>query len=136
MRGTRSPEVSVLALSMPPDARHIPEVRLALRRWLVRHHLDARHSVVELLASELLARAVIHARSDISISARAEEGAVRVEVDADMAPEPLRLVTVATLAGRRREALLAALSRAHGAETHAGIETSWFEVPERQHGLS
>jgi len=53
----RSP--AVLALLVEPDPKTLPAVRAALRRWLLLHGLGAKRKVIELLTSELLARAVI-----------------------------------------------------------------------------
>lgn len=118
----------MLALSVAPDPRRVPEVRTALRRWLVRYGLDEKRRVVELLASELLARAVIYARSEVVVRARDDDGVLHVDVTAEMAPDPQRLRSVADLAGRRGEAILTALSRDHGVERHGETQTLWFEL--------
>ena len=127
-RTVRPPRATVLALSVGPDPKRIPEVRHALRRWLLRHGLGDTRKVVELLTSELLARAVIHARSDVTVRVRDDDGVVRVDVTAEMTPEPQRLSSVAELAGRRGEAILSALARDHGVERHGDAQVLWAEV--------
>lgn len=92
------------------------------------HHLERKGRVIELVMSELLARAVIHARSDVVVTAIGDDGVVRIEVSADMTPEPQRLQSVAELAGRRGEALLSALTRDHGVVREGQYEILWCEV--------
>jgi len=119
---------SVFALLVEPDPKTLPEVRTTLRRWLVRQGLGEKRKVIELLTSELLARAVIHARSNLTVRVRDDDGVVRVDVTGEMAPEPQRLESVAELAGRRGEAILAALARDHGVERSGDTEVLWAQV--------
>lgn len=101
---------------------------MALRRWLRGHGLEEKRKVIELLASELLAYAVIHGRSDLTVRAQDDDGVVRVDVVGDMTPAPQRLASVADLAGRRGEAILSALARDHGVDRQGPFQVLWFEV--------
>lgn len=125
---TQPSYASVLALSVAPDPQRLPAIRTALRRWLLRQGIHEKRRTIELVTSELLTRAVIHAYSDIVLTVRDDDGVVKVDVTAEMAPEPQRLESVAELTGRRSEALLAALSRDHGSVRDGGFETLWCEV--------
>ncbi|HVM41305.1 MAG TPA: hypothetical protein VM618_11075 [Acidimicrobiia bacterium] len=119
-------------VTIEPEPREVPYVRHALRRRLVAWNLMRHRKVVELLASELLAQVITTATSKVDVHAHYEADRVRVEIEADVAPEPLRLRSVADMARRRSEAILAALSLDHGADMDAGHERAWFEVDTRR----
>lgn len=128
----REPEqAQELNIDIPPEPRRVPEVRHALRRCLVRWRLQEERRVVELLASELLARAVIHARTTVHVTLRYDGEHIRVEVGGDFDRSPQRLRSVAGLAERRSEAIVAALSARHGGEAEDGDEMLWFELDHR-----
>ena len=107
------------------------------RRWVmdvVRRSGDLDRSaaeLLELLAGELLANAVIHgpAAGSIVVSASRDDGQVRVAVR-DQSPELPRLTEASpTALGGRGVALVDALSSGWGVEEHAGEgKTVWFTL--------
>lgn len=119
-------------ITIEPEPREVPYVRHALRRRLVSWDLIRHRKVVELLASELLGHVITCAVSKVDVHAHYEGDRVRIEIEADVASEPLRLRSVAEQARRRSEAILAALSREHGVDLVDGHERTWFEVDIRK----
>ncbi|MFE9773780.1 SpoIIE family protein phosphatase [Streptomyces sp. NPDC005931] len=84
---------------------------------------------VQLLVSELVTNAVLHARTEVEVSARVDDGTVRVEVT-DRRPD-LALVpqTCPPYAGTGQGlALVERLASRHGTDTGDGDKTVWFEL--------
>lgn len=128
--GTGETPETPLELSLSPEARVIPPARRAVRRWLLRRHLDEACALVEFVTSELLAEGVTHALAP-ELELRVEEvgvGVVRIEVRGRMSPHPQRFTTVAEHARRRRDALLSALCRSHDRTGGNGQAVLWAEV--------
>lgn len=121
--------LDILDLSVPPEPRSIPSARRLVCRWMLRRHLSEARQLVEFVTSELLAEGLTHAVADLDLHVEeTRHGCVRIEVRGAMVEEPVRFVTVADQAKRRREALLTALCTGHD-EIRAGPRvTLWAEV--------
>lgn len=81
-----------------------------------------------LLVSELVTNALLHARSDVEVVVRVEEATVRVEVHDAAERLPVRIAEPGeTLAGRGLH-ILDALAADWGAEPRTGGKAVWFEL--------
>jgi anti-sigma regulatory factor (Ser/Thr protein kinase) len=102
----------------------------------VRHALEARHvpkttvDVVELLTSEVITNAVVHARSPRSVELFVSDRQVRVAVeDGTTDPPEVHHVEPTALTGRGMT-LVEELSAIWGSDpTPGGGKWVWFEVP-------
>lgn len=85
--------------------------------------------VIELLVSELVTNAVVHAASPVDVTIRHLGNRTRVEVsDASVR---LPQVCPATVEHCRGMNIVDALAARWGAEGHAGGKTVWFEIEDR-----
>jgi anti-sigma regulatory factor (Ser/Thr protein kinase) len=102
-------------------ARHF--VMATLEDW------DLVQQDVPLLVSELATNAVLHARSDFSVTVVAREDRIRVEVFDRNTRLPSPAAVPAEAYSGRGLMILQGLSSAWGVEAHAGEgKTVWFEV--------
>lgn len=118
------------ALELPADPRSSSAARRAVRDVLGTLDPDDRALAadVELLVSELVTNAVLHASSAPRLAVRVESDVVRVEVyDADPTLPVLRTPD-AERAGGRGMHLVTSLATRWGAEPHEGGKVVWFEV--------
>jgi CheY-like chemotaxis protein len=100
-------------------------VEQTLRQWRCGDALET----VKLLVSEVVANAVVHARSEVRIAVQLRPQVVRVAVrDTDPSPPEQRAAAETDLGGRGL-ALVDALSSAWGIEPATGGKDVWFEVP-------
>jgi CheY-like chemotaxis protein len=107
----------------PGHARRFIEELLGA--WDCRESLD----VVRLLASEVVANAVVHAGSDVKVAVQLRSDAVRVAVtDRDPTVPAMRSPDVTEESGRGL-ALVDALSSVWGIDPIPGGKHVWFEVP-------
>lgn len=121
--------------SFPPDAGAPRQARLEVEEML-RGTAAAPASVAAALVvvTELVANAVRHARTEVSVSARVEDGALRIEVlDRDTRPPALMGLDDESTSGRGLH-IVAGLSRDWGwqtAEADDGVsgKVVWAEVP-------
>lgn len=113
--------------TVPPDVSSVP----AARRWLDERLATApdslRHTAA-LLTSELVANAVLHAATDVTVTLRREPGALRVEV-ADASPQlpEVKRYGDAAATGRGLQ-VLSALADSWGAGRRAEGKVVWFEL--------
>jgi anti-sigma regulatory factor (Ser/Thr protein kinase) len=106
-------------------ARHF--VMATLEAWNLVQNDD-----VPLLVSELATNAVLHARSDFSVTVVAREDRIRVEVFDHNARLPAPASVPAEAYSGRGLMIIQGLSSAWGVEAHAGEgKTVWFEVMHR-----
>jgi anti-sigma regulatory factor (Ser/Thr protein kinase) len=105
-------------------ARHF--VMATLEDW----HVD--HADVPLLVSELATNAVLHARSDFSVTVVIREDRIRVEVFDRNTRLPAPASVSAEAYSGRGLMILQGLSSAWGVEAHSGEgKTVWFEVMQK-----
>jgi len=86
-------------------------------------------NVIELLVSELVTNAVVHAGGPVGLTIRHLGSRTRVEVSDTSVRLPE--VCPATVEHCRGMHIVAALSARWGAEGHDGGKTVWFEVEDR-----
>ena len=106
------------------------------RHWVVRTAVEGgvtgmANQVVELLASELLANAVLHgpASTAIGIQVRHTDSSVRVSVSDGGDTSPVVLHREPSAPNGRGMAIVEAMSSRWGVEEHAdGGKTVWFEL--------
>ena len=108
-----------------PSARQARRfVDETLRRWECDDLLDT----VELLVSELVTNAVIHARSDVDVSVQLLSDRVRIEV-ADQSPDGVRRRELSTEGSSGRGiSMVESLASAWGVTTTRAGKSVWFEV--------
>jgi anti-sigma regulatory factor (Ser/Thr protein kinase) len=108
----------------------------AARHWIMRSIAEAgvhgvSNQVIELLAGEVVANAVLHGPPDgeIKVEVRVDGEAVKVSVTDQSPDRPRVLHPAPTAASGRGMALVAALSTAWGIERREpGGKTVWFTV--------
>ncbi|MFC3689950.1 ATP-binding protein [Aquipuribacter hungaricus] len=104
------------------------------RRWvadrLAELGLDDLLDAVELLTSEVVTNAVIHAGTPMLLRLRAEGPGVQVEVDDGSAMPPARRHYSATATTGRGVEVLETLADEWGWQPHDGGKTVWFRVLE------
>ena len=99
-------------------------VREVLDGWLVGEPADD----VVLIAHELAANALVHARSDYLVRLLRRDGCVRIEVDDASAAPPMAAEPSPSSLGGRGLVLVAGLANAWGWETRDGGKSVWVEV--------
>ena len=95
-----------------------------LRGWRCDHLVD----VATLLASELVANAILHAGSAIDVVARIDPRRLRIEVYDDNPRLPVRKHYSTTSATGRGLLLVERLAEEWGSETMASGKRVWFEL--------
>jgi anti-sigma regulatory factor (Ser/Thr protein kinase) len=113
------------APTTPREARRF--VTTALAGWATGQDST---ELAELLTSELVTNAVLHAGTEITIRVRRNGTGVRVEVvDASPVLPAARLYSEDAVTGRGLQ-LVESLAHAWGVEPGQGCKTLWFEVNE------
>jgi len=114
-----------------PSARQARRfVDETLRRWECDEMLDT----VELLVSELVTNAVLHARSEVDVSVQLLPDRVRIEV-ADESPEGIRRrALTADQSSGRGISMVESLALAWGVTTKRSGKSVWFEIARPQPG--
>lgn len=103
-------------------ARHF--VSSTLTGWDLEELVDT----ASLLVSELVTNAILHARSDVTVTVLAERDGVRVEVaDDDSGAPTLRHAPASATTGRGL-ALVDACAGAWGVEPHPPGKSVWFDL--------
>ncbi len=118
---------------LPSDAPSARQARRFVDETLRRWECDDLLDTVELLVSELVTNAVLHARSDVDISVQLLPDRVRIEV-ADQSPEGIRRrALTADGSSGRGISMVESLALAWGVSPHRSGKAVWFEVarPER-----
>lgn len=124
----RSRPPAVLFRCFPAEARSVPLARRFVRSAL---RADAPEVVdtAELLTSELVTNAVLHARTEVEVRVWPHEGHVRVRVDDSRPDRPLVPREPRPYAGAGRGlAVVEELASSHGAHPGEGRKTVWFEL--------
>ncbi len=110
-----------------PQGDQVLVARRFVAATLASWHLA--HGDVPLLVSELVTNAVLHARSDFSVTVVAHDDRVRVEVFDSNPRLPAPADVPAEAYSGRGLLILQGLANAWGVEAHAGEgKTVWFEV--------
>ena len=120
--------VDAATARLPPDAPSARQARRFVDETLRRWECDDLLDTVELLVSELVTNAVIHARSEVDVSVQLLPDRVRIEV-ADQSPEGIRR-RVATPEGSsgRGISMVESLALAWGVSPHRSGKAVWFEM--------
>jgi len=129
--GSARAPVRAAETSLPPDRSSAPLGRRWLRRQCEAWGLGALGDLAELLTSELVTNAIVHAQSPLLLRAEVVAGRLRVAVsDEDVRPPTLADRGVEALGGRGL-ALIDALADAWGvqAREHVPGKTVYFELP-------
>jgi anti-sigma regulatory factor (Ser/Thr protein kinase) len=112
-----------------PDPTNVAYARHFVGGALAGCGLDP--SDVCLLTSEVVANAVLHARTEFTVTVKCSEQRVRVEV-LDLNPRmPLRNPAAADAISGRGLALVEGLAQAWGVDSTPAEKTVWFELAAR-----
>ena len=115
-------------MDFQPDRQNVSRAR----KWAVAHAASVSGGdtadVVELLVSELVTNAILHAGTDFTLSVSYEDGLLRVEVrDTSAAKARQRHYGAGATTGRGL-GLVEALATEWGVETDAEGKTVWFTL--------
>lgn len=116
-----------LALELPAAPTAPREARAFIRRLLSAHDLEL-VSAVELLVSELVTNAVVHAASAPRVEVHLGRATVRVSVRDDDPSVPERRVPDGERPGGRGLHLVESMASRWGAEPVGGGKVVWFEI--------
>ncbi|RSO13123.1 PAS domain S-box protein [Streptomyces sp. WAC 06725] len=112
----------------PPETRSAPLARRFVRSAL-RGAAPEVVDTAELLTSELVTNAVLHARTEVEVRIWSHEGQVRVRVGDGRPDRPLVPREPRPYAGAGRGlAMVEELASSHGAHVGEGRKTVWFEL--------
>ncbi|MYR56823.1 SpoIIE family protein phosphatase [Streptomyces sp. SID625] len=112
----------------PPETRSVPLARRFVRAAL-RDAAPEVADTAELLASELVTNAVLHARTEVEVRVWSHEGQVRVRVGDGWPDRPPVPREPRPYAGTGRGlAVVEELASSHGAHVGAHGKTVWFEL--------
>lgn len=118
----------VAACELPGEARSAARARRFLRAFLRSCDALAYSDGAELVLTELVANAALHAKTKISVSAQLEQGRLRLEVSdaSERRPSPRSYSEEATTG--RGLTLIEALATSWGIEARPGGKTVWAEM--------
>lgn len=117
------------ALHLPADLGAPRTARRWLADGLVPHDVtDDVHFAAELLVSELVANAVIHARSAVTVALVLTAGALRVEVSDDDPRCPVVREAADAAVDGRGLWIMATVAARWGVDGRADGKTIWFEL--------
>jgi anti-sigma regulatory factor (Ser/Thr protein kinase) len=121
--------VTADSTTLPADAASVPTARRFVRTTLERLGLTAAWEAAEMLVSEVVTNAVLHAKTVFTVEVVRDGDLVRVGVT-DLSPAVPRQRTYGTdsTTGRGLR-LVATLAVAWGVERTGRGKTVWFEVP-------
>ncbi|WP_282792813.1 SpoIIE family protein phosphatase [Streptomyces sp. CC224B] len=126
MDSSRPP--GVLSQRFPPETRTVPLARRFVRSAL-RGAAPEVVDTAELLASELVTNAVLHAGTEVEVRVWSYGGHVRVRVGDGRPDRPLVPRESRPYAGTGRGlAVVEELASSHGAHIGEGRKTAWFEL--------
>jgi CheY-like chemotaxis protein len=112
----------------PADLQSARAARRFVRDSLVAWGCDGLLDAVELLVSELVTNAVVHARSDVELTISLRDDRVRVEVIDSTDVHVQRRDAAGESQSGRGMALIEALALAWGIDTLVAGKAVWFEV--------
>jgi anti-sigma regulatory factor (Ser/Thr protein kinase) len=114
--------------SLPPTTASVPAARRFVRDALVAWRCPVDSDVAQLLASEIVTNAVLHARTDAYLSVRFAPDHVRVEVHDRSRALPARRPFDPNATSGRGLTLVDAYSSGWGAEADGPGKVVWFEL--------
>jgi anti-sigma regulatory factor (Ser/Thr protein kinase) len=114
--------------SLPPAPASARVARERLRAFLGCWRDDDTRQAVELLTSELVTNAVLHARSKVTVHLEVTDERLRVDVDDESPSVPVRRDSSADLPGGRGMLLLDSIAERWGVLSSAHGKSVWFEV--------
>ena len=114
--------------SFPAAPASVPTARRFVQATLARFGLTAAWDAAELLVSEVVTNAVLHARTEFTVEVQREGDLVRVSVHDQSAAIPRQRNHGTDSTTGRGMRLVATLAVAWGVERHAGGKAVWFEV--------
>jgi len=123
--------VAEVAAGLGADTASAGQARRFVDEVLNRWHCDALLDDVQLLVSELVTNAVVHARSDVQVAVRLLGDALRIEVVDQVPPAPASLEASAPTEDAesgRGLLLVETMASAWGVEPIDGGKSVWFEV--------
>jgi anti-sigma regulatory factor (Ser/Thr protein kinase) len=113
---------------LPATARSVPEARRHVVTTLTQWGYDGLAETARLLTSELVTNAVLHARTQMTVTVEDSEHGVRISVtDESPVPPSLRHHSTTATTGRGLR-LLAQLAREWSVEDNNGGKTVWFTL--------
>ena len=115
-------------LVLPPEPRSASKARAFARDFVAASGAVTDPDVVELLVSELVTNAVLHARTSIIVNIAIVRGGVRVEVADESASSVSQRNYSADATTGRGVGLVDVLATDWGIRSHAYGKTVWFEV--------
>jgi anti-sigma regulatory factor (Ser/Thr protein kinase) len=121
--------VSSASTSLPADTASVPAARRFVHTTLERLGLLAAWDVAEMLVSEVVTNAVLHAKTEFTIEVARDGDLVRVSVSDLSAAIPRQRAYGTDSTTGRGLRLVATLAVAWGVERAAAGKTVWFEVP-------
>lgn len=120
-------------ITLAQDPVSPASARRFVRRFLVDSHVSCDDDSVELLVSEMVTNAVLHATGDITVYVAATPDTLRVEVHDASARLPRQRMHAEDAATGRGLDLVSTLAARWGAHTLHGVgeerKVVWFEVP-------
>jgi anti-sigma regulatory factor (Ser/Thr protein kinase) len=120
--------VTSYELQLEPERSNVSLARRFVMDCLHRLNRDAYADVAELLTSELVTNAVLHAGTAINVTVSDDAGGLRVEVTDASVTAPARRLYSAEAATGRGLGLVEALASQWGTRTDAGGKTVWFTL--------
>jgi anti-sigma regulatory factor (Ser/Thr protein kinase) len=124
----------VASLELPPDHTAAARARQFLGRTLHEWGLDAVTGDAELLVSELVTNAILHARSPARVNVERDDSVVRVAVcDGSSATPRVRDYGPNAVTGRGMF-LVDRIARRWGVDVDGNGKCVWFEVEARSDG--
>lgn len=113
---------------LPATARSVPEARHHVVTTLQQWGYDTVVETARLLTSELVTNAVLHARTEMTVTVEDSEAGVRISVaDASPVPPSLRRHSTTATTGRGLR-LLDQLAREWSVDDDNGGKTVWFTL--------
>ena len=117
-------------LTLPPEPRTVGHARRAVRHALEAVGASHLHDVAELVVSELVTNAVVHAGTSVGLRITAEPGAVRVEVEDGSPRTPTRRTWTDTAGTGRGLRIVDEHADRWDSHPTDGGKVVWFEIGE------
>lgn len=115
-------------MSFEPERSNVALARRFVMDAIHRLGRDGFADVAELLTSELVTNAVLHAGTAVQLTVSGEEGGLRVEVTDRAAAAPQRRRYSAEASTGRGLSLVDALASSWGTRLGGGDKTVWFTL--------